>query len=82
MSTPAAKLSPQALEDLAFLRRSEDVQLKAVKQIDPETWRLTMVHRYQVSGSELHDVREEWHHASSAEAAIAAARASVEASSP
>ena len=80
MSAPAAKLSPQALEDLAFLRHAEGVQLRAVKQLGPEEWRATIVH--QVPGSGLQDVREEWHHGSSAEAAIAAARAAVEASSP
>jgi hypothetical protein len=78
MSAPAAKLSPQALEDLAFLRHAEGVQFKSVKQLGPEEWRATIVHQYQVPGIELQDVREEWHLGGSAEEALARARAAVE----
>lgn len=82
MSAPAQKLSPQALSDLSFLRHAEGVSLRSVKQLAPDEWRLTMVHQYQVPGTELQDVREEWHLGESPEEAIRRARESVEAISP
>lgn len=87
MSAPAAKLSPQALEDLAFLRHAPGVHFRGVKQLGPGEWKVALVVRYRLArelppGLELRDEREEWHLGGSAEEALARARAAAEPTSP